>query len=101
MVKAVKHFRPYWYSQEFLLRTYYASLWWLCRKELSNQVARWLEILAKFRYVLEHRSGTRHENADGLSRLTREDCRQWASIEQRDGGPSRKELAREQGPLAV
>ncbi|XP_067944535.1 uncharacterized protein [Watersipora subatra] len=66
-----------------------------------QEVARWLEILAEFRYTLKHRSGTRHENPEGLSRQTCKDCRQCASIEQRDGRPSWKELAREQEPLAA
>ena len=88
VVKAVKHFRPYLYGQEFLLRTDHASLRWLCRRRKpSNQVARWLEILTEFRYVLEHRSGIHDGNADELSRQTCEDCRQCTSIEQRDGGP--------------
>ncbi|XP_067945573.1 uncharacterized protein [Watersipora subatra] len=47
----------------------------------------------------KHWSETRHENADGLSRQTY--SRQCASIEQRDWGPSRKELAKEQVPLAA
>ncbi|XP_067937269.1 uncharacterized protein [Watersipora subatra] len=62
---------------------------------------RLLEILAEFCYVLEHRSGTRHKNAEGLSRQTCEDWRQCARIEQKNVGPSRKKLAREQGPLAT
>ena len=68
-VKAIKHFKPYLYGRKFRLRTDHASLRWLCRrKEPSNQVARWLEILAEFSYTLEHRAGVRHGNADGLSR---------------------------------
>ena len=92
-VKAIKHFRPYLYGQKFRLRTDHASLRWLCRrKEPSNQVARWLEILAEFSYTLEHRAGQKHGNADGLSRQACEDCRQCESIERRDGGPTRQEL---------
>ncbi|XP_067945258.1 uncharacterized protein [Watersipora subatra] len=102
VVKAVKHFRPYLYDQEFLLQTDHASLRWLRRRrEPANQAAQWLEILAVFWYVLKYRSGICHGNADGLSRKSCEDCRQCASIEQRDEGPSRKELAREQALLAT
>ena len=62
VVQAVKHFRPYLYGREFLLR--------LCRKaEPSSQVARWLEVLSEFQYRMEHRPGRRHGNADGLSRV--------------------------------
>ena len=55
VVKAIKHFRPYLYGQTFKLRTDHASLRWLCRREPSAQVARWLEILSEFKYNLEHR----------------------------------------------
>ena len=55
-------------------------------------MARWLEILAEFDYILEHRAGVKHGNADGLSRQTCEDCRQCNLIEKRDGGPTRQEL---------
>ena len=96
-VKAVKHFRPYLYGRKFRLRTDHASLRWLCRRrEPSNQVARWLEILAEFSYVLEHRAGVKHGNADGLSRQTCEDCRQCELIERRDGGPTRQELEQDE-----
>ena len=92
-VKAIKHFRPYLYGRKFRLRTDHASLRWLCRrKEPSNQVARRLEILAEFSYILEHRAGLKHGNADGLSRQSCEDCRQCELIERRDGGPTRQEL---------
>ncbi|XP_067940454.1 uncharacterized protein [Watersipora subatra] len=94
--------KPYLYGQEFLLRTDHASLWELClRRKHANQIARWLEILVEFCYILEHRSRTGHRNADGLSRQTCKDCRQCARTEQRKEGPSRKELTREQGLLAA
>ena len=92
VVKAVSHFRPYLYGRPFTLRTDHASLMWLCRrKEPSHQVARWLEILSEFKYRLEHRAGTKHTNADALSRHCI-DCRQCEIIEKRDGGPTHKEL---------
>ena len=94
VIKSVKHFRPYLYGRTFQLRTDHASLRWLCRrKESLAQVARWLEILAEFRYSLEHRSGHKHGNADGLSRKRQcQERRQCEAIEKRDGGPSREEL---------
>ena len=62
------------------------------RREPSNQVARWLDILAEFSYTLEHQAGVKRGNADGLSRQTCEDCRQCGLIERQDGGPTRREL---------
>ena len=97
VVKAVKHFRPYLYGQHFKLRTDHASLMWLCRRhEPSNQIARWLELLSEFKYETEHRKGQKHGNADGLSRRACAECKQCQRIEQRDGGPSHLELAREE-----
>jgi hypothetical protein len=95
VVMAVKHFRPYLYGQEFLLRTDHASLQWLYRrKEPAHQVARWLEILSEFKFQLQHRAGTKHANADALSRNCSE-CKQCRRIEDRDGGPTRAELESE------
>ena len=97
VVLAVTHFRPYLYGRKFLLRTDHASLIWLYkRSEPSHQIARWLELLAEFEFVLEHRPGTKHGNADGLSRCT--DCPQCVRIESRDGGPSHAELQTETQP---
>jgi len=56
VIKSVKHFRPYLYGRQFQLRTDHASLIWLCKKaEPSSQVARWLEILAEFSYMIDYR----------------------------------------------
>ena len=86
-VKAIKHFRPYLYEQKFRLRTDQASQRWLCkRKELFNQVVRWLEILAEFNYTLEHPAGQKHANADGLSRQECDDRRQGLRINYQDRG---------------
>ena len=92
IVMATKHFRPYLYGRKFRLRTDHASLQWLYRrKEPSHQVARWLELLAEFHFVLEHRAGERHGNADGMSRCSSA-CRQCSSIVKRDGGPHWAEM---------
>ena len=94
VILAVTHFRPYLYGRKFQLRTDHASLIWLYKRtEPSHQIARWLELLAEFDFSLEHRPGTKHGNADGLSRCT--DCAQCGRIEGRDGGPTRAELAAE------
>lgn len=95
VILAVGHFRPYLYGQKFKLRTDHASLLWLYkRSEPSHQVARWLEALAEFNFTMEHRPGSKHLNADGMSRCGG-DCKQCTRIEERDGGPSRSELGQE------
>ena len=93
VIKAIKHFRPYLYGRKFTLRTDHASLKWLCRRsQPSDQVARWLEALAEMDYEVEHRAGSKHGNADGLSRNGCVDCKQCQRIEKRDGGATRKEV---------
>ncbi|XP_067936897.1 E3 ubiquitin-protein ligase rnf213-alpha-like [Watersipora subatra] len=62
------------------------------KKEPSNQVARWSEILVEFQYTLEHRVGLHHRNIEGLSRQTCEDSLSELT-EWRNGTPTRKELA--------
>ena len=80
VMKAVGHFRPYLYGRPFRLRTDHASLMWLRRRmEPFHQVARWLEILSKFKYQVEHRPGSKHRNADGLSRKCM-DCRHTTPV---------------------
>ena len=37
-------------------------------KEPTGQLARWLERLSQYHFVVEHRPGTKHANADALSR---------------------------------
>ena len=69
VVKAIKHFHVYLYGRKFLLRTDHSALQWLlsfCHPE--GQVARWLERLQQYEFTVEHRAGTKHGNADALSR---------------------------------
>ena len=56
VVRSIKHFWPYLYGRHFKLRTDHASLRWLCRRTgPSDQVTR-LELLAEFKYTIEHRA---------------------------------------------
>ncbi len=65
----MRHFRPYLYGQEFVVRTDHASLQWLCNFwEPEGQIARWLQIVGEYNYTVQHREGKKHGNADGLSR---------------------------------
>ena len=77
------------------MRTDHASLQWLYRrKEPSHQVARWLKLLAEFHFLLSHRAGAEHGNADGLSRCCI-GCKQCNSVRRRHGGTSWTELQEE------
>ncbi len=65
----LRHFRPYLYGQDFIVRTDHSSLQWLCSFwEPEGQVARWLQILGEYSFKVIHREGKKHSNADGLSR---------------------------------
>ena len=69
VVKFCRHFRHYLLGRPFLLRTDHHSLVWLMRfKRPEGQLARWLEELQQYDMKIVHRAGTRHGNADGLSR---------------------------------
>ena len=64
-----KYFRHYLYGKQFVARTDHGALKWLHNfKEPEGQVARWLEQLGEFDFVVEHRPGVKHGNADAMSR---------------------------------
>lgn len=64
-----KHFRHYLYGRRFVARTDHGALKWLHNfKEPEGQVARWLEQLGEFDFVVQHRPGVKHGNADAMSR---------------------------------
>ena len=53
-----------------MVRTDHNTLKWIHNfKNPKGQVARWLERLSEFNFVAHHRAGSRHGNADGLSRI--------------------------------
>ena len=70
MVHFVKSFRHYLYGCHFTLRTDHSALQWLRTfKEPGGQIARWLQVLEEYDFTVEHRPGSRHQNADSLSRF--------------------------------
>jgi hypothetical protein len=85
VVKALSHFHVYLYGHKrFTIRTDHSSLRWLMNfKDLEGQMARWLERMQLYDYVLVHRAGKDHGNADGLSRrpCIEEDCRYCQRVE--------------------
>jgi transposase InsO family protein len=75
VVHFTKHFRPYLYGRRFTVRTDHSSLQWLRNfKEPEGQLARWLEVLQEYDYIIVHRPGKQHGNADGLSRQQCQQC---------------------------
>ena len=78
VVAFTQHYEHYLLGRPFLIRTDHASLAWLMRfKKIGGQLCRWLEYLSRFAYTIQHRSGDKHSNADGLSRVLQDatcDC---------------------------
>ena len=70
VVQALKWFRPYIWGTEFLVRTDHASLRWLFRQNADGQTFRMLQTLQVYKFKVIHRSGDKHGNADGLSRMS-------------------------------
>ena len=75
VVAALQHFRHYLLGSHIILRTDHHSLKWLKTfKRPEGILARWIETLAEFDYVIEHRPGRVHCNADGVSRPVCKQC---------------------------
>ena len=73
VVVFTRHYRHYLLGREFILRTDHGSLTWLFRfKNPIGQLGRWLEELSQCSMTIQHRAGTKHSNADGLSRIPEE-----------------------------
>lgn len=70
VVTFLRQFKHYLLGRKILLRTDHASLRWLRNfKEPEGMLARWLSIVDTFDLEIQHRPGTKHQNADSLSRI--------------------------------
>ena len=72
-----RHYAHFLLGQRFAIRTDHASLTWIMRfRQTLGQLSRWLEELARYNFVIQHRKGTKHSNAYGLSRIQQDvwDC---------------------------
>ena len=69
VVHFLKYYRHYLLGRTFVVRSDHSALQWLRKTpEPIGQQARWLEIMEEFDFQVVHRSGTKHGNADGVSR---------------------------------
>ena len=69
VVHFLRYFKQYLLGRKFRIRADHAALTWLKRTpDPIGQQARWLEQMEEFDFSVEHRPGTRHGNADALSR---------------------------------
>lgn len=76
VVCTLKHFHPYLFGQPVLLRTDNAAVNWMRNlKNPTGQVARWLQELGTYNQTVVHLPGTKHSNADALSRKPCSACK--------------------------
>ena len=69
VIEGLKHFDPYLRGNHVTIVTDHSALvWLLAQKEPKGRIARWIAYLQQFDYSIEHKSGNKHTNADGLSR---------------------------------
>jgi phospholipid-translocating ATPase len=69
VITFIHQFRHFLWGRNFLLRTDHGSLKWLFNfKDSQGQLARWLEVLSQYDFEIQHRLGSKHQNADPLSR---------------------------------
>lgn len=69
VVKAIQHFRPYFYGVSFLIRTDHAALKWLLNYySPEGQIAHLIEQLQEYNFTIQHHTGRKHHNADALAK---------------------------------
>jgi hypothetical protein len=65
-----KMFKPYVYGKRFVIVTDHNPLCWLKTvKDTNQKLLRWSLLLEENDYVIEHKSGKLHANADNLLRI--------------------------------
>ena len=75
VIEALKQFRPYILGRRFRVRSDHAALryvYWA--PNLIGQQARWLDLLGEYNFQIEYRAGSKHQNADALSRRSCRSC---------------------------
>ena len=83
IVEAVRHFHHYLYGVSFIVRTDHGALSWLMKfKSPTGQLARWLEVLSTYRFVIHQ---------DALSRRPCSSCIQCERREQEERDEQMKE----------
>jgi hypothetical protein len=94
VVYGLKQYRQYLLGRHFVIHTDHSALQSMKRTpEPVGQQARWLDLIEQFDYEIQHRAGTSHENADGLSRRPRERDGSGINCKQCHKEPTAKEAA--------
>ena len=70
VVRFAEQYKHYLLGGHFYVQTDHSSLAWLMRfKNVEGQLAHWLEVLSQFNMTILHHAGSKHCNADPLSRI--------------------------------
>jgi len=70
IVWGIEQYRPYLFGQKFEVITDHSALKWLFAiREPTGRIARWVMKLQEYDFIVTHRSGKTHSNADTLSRI--------------------------------
>ena len=72
----IEYYRHYLLGRQFTVRSDHRALHWLfSMKNPNNRIARWIEYLSGYTFSIEYRKGSKHGNADSLSRCPNpQDC---------------------------
>ena len=73
-----QHFKHYLYGKKFILRTDHKAITFMLttKKPITAQFQNWINFLSSLDMNLEYRKGEQHCNADALSRLNVDACKQ-------------------------
>ena len=73
-----QHFKHYLYGKRFILRTDHRAITFMLttRKPITAQFQNWINFLSSLNIKLEYRKGEKHGNADAISRMNTELCKQ-------------------------
>ena len=67
----VNHYKYYLAHRKFVIRTDHQALKYISGMDPpSGVILRWLTLLSNFEFAIQYRPGTRHQNADALSRVS-------------------------------
>ena len=81
----------YLLHKQFLIWTDHQALQWLLSmKDPKRRIARWIEALSQYNFVIDHRAGEKHQNADALSRCPNPWTCECKIFEVLRGGPCNK-----------
>jgi len=86
------YYKHYLLGAKFVVRSDHQALKWLFSlKDPKSRIARWIEDLSEFDFVIEYRPGLKHNNSDGMSRCPNpRDCQCPESDTSLQCGPCKK-----------